>query len=145
MKRIHIHVGVEDLNQSIAFYTALFGAEPSKVKSDYAKWMLEDPRMNFAISLREGAKGLDHMGIQVEKKAELDQIRKRLSNAEASTYDEGETVCCYARSEKSWVKDPSGIAWEAYETMEDVEFFKEAKASEEKACCAPAQTISEPR
>ncbi len=116
MKRMHIHVGVDNLEQSIGFYSALFGADPVKTKSDYAKWMLDDPRINFAISTKV-EKGVDHLGLQVDDDSELQVLRKRLKNAELSLFDEGETTCCYARSDKSWVKDPSDIAWEAYKTM----------------------------
>jgi catechol-2,3-dioxygenase len=114
MKRMHLHVSVEDLNQSIGFYSALFGTQPSVVKTDYAKWMLEDPRINFAISMRGAKPGLDHLGIQVDKPEELESLRLHMKQADLALFDEGETTCCYANSEKSWVKDPSGIAWETY-------------------------------
>jgi catechol 2,3-dioxygenase-like lactoylglutathione lyase family enzyme len=123
MKRMHIHVGVENLDQAVTFYSTLFGTEPAKTKSDYAKWMLEDPRINFAISTRSGKTGVDHLGIQVDGQEELGDIRDRLKNADISTFDEGETECCYARSNKSWVEDPAGVPWEAYETMENIQFF----------------------
>lgn len=137
MKRLHIHVGVERLSDSIRFYSALFGAEPVKTKDDYAKWMLEDPRVNFAISTRAKKKGVDHLGIQVEEDGELAEIRARLKQADMAVLDEGETVCCYARSEKSWVEDPAGIPWEAYRTMEDAQIFSAASAEPQGACCAP--------
>lgn len=140
MKRFHIHVGVKDLHNSIQFYSTLFGQEPVKVKDDYAKWMLEDPRVNFAISTRVNAEGVDHLGIQVEEGNELLEITERLKNADLGVYGEGQTTCCYAESNKAWVKDPSGIAWEAYQTMADAEVFNErSKPSEVKAnaCCAP--------
>ncbi len=124
MKRLHLHFSVEDLDKSIAFYSALFGVEPVKKKSDYAKWLLEDPRVNFAISTRSSKRGLDHLGIQVDNPEELNQLRQQMSKADLSLFAEGKTECCYAKSDKSWVKDPSGIAWEAYHTMDDVEFFK---------------------
>lgn len=152
MNRMHIHVGVEDLNQSIKFYSALFGAEPAKIKEDYAKWMVEDPRINFAISTRSGKKGLNHLGLQVDESSELDAIRTRLKNADMSLFDEGETVCCYAKSEKSWVEDPAGIAWEAYQTMADAQLFSQSEAAETKvelasleqssgSCCAPEPKV----
>lgn len=125
MKRLHIHIGVEKLDDSMRFYTALFGAAPVKVKEDYAKWMLDDPRINFAISTRSGKKGLDHLGLQVDDAAELQGLRQQLSNANLTTHDDGETTCCYAKSEKSWVTDPDGTAWEAYHTMEDAQFFSD--------------------
>lgn len=131
MKRFHIHVGVEKLDESIRFYSALFGAEPVKTKPDYAKWMLDDPHINFAISTRAGKKGVDHLGIQVDNVVELNTLRNQLSKANLSTHDEGETVCCYSKSEKSWVEDPSGIAWEAYHTMEDAQIFSGKTAG----CC----------
>jgi catechol-2,3-dioxygenase len=137
MKRMHIHVGVERLDQAIVFYNALFGAEPSKTKEDYAKWMLDDPRINFAISTRGGSTGVDHLGIQVDEDHELDDLRDRLKKADLSVFDEGEAVCCYARSEKSWIEDPAGIAWEAYKTMEDAQFFSSNADTSEAACCAP--------
>ncbi len=142
MKRMHIHIAVENLDTSIRFYSALFGAEPTKVKPDYAKWQLEDPRVNFAISNHAGAKGVDHLGLQAEDADELTGIRERLAKAELSVFDEGETQCCYAKSDKSWVKDPSGIAWEAYQTMEDIEVFS-AKTSAAGACCAPKEAATQ--
>jgi catechol 2,3-dioxygenase-like lactoylglutathione lyase family enzyme len=138
MKRIHIHVGVEDLDQSIRFYNALLGAQPIKTKSDYAKWMLDDPRLNFAISTRPGKTGVDHLGLQVDEDSTLEELRERFKSADMSVYDEGETVCCYARSDKTWVTDPSGVAWEAYKTMEDVELFSSAVATEDGALRAAA-------
>lgn len=137
MKRMHIHVGVENLNQSITFYSALFGAQPVKTKTDYAKWMLDDPRINFAISTRAGKAGVDHLGLQVDEESELQELRERLKSADMSVFDEGETVCCYARSDKSWVEDPSGIPWEVYKTMEEVQLFSASTESGEGACCAP--------
>ena len=117
MKRLHVHVAVDDLDQSIRFYATLFAAEPTVVKPDYAKWMLADPRVNFAISARgHGRAGLDHLGIQTEDEAELVAVQGRLKCAEGPVLDEGLTTCCYAKSEKSWITDPSGIAWETFLT-----------------------------
>ena len=136
MNRMHIHVGVDDLDQGIAFYSALFGAEPSKVKEDYAKWMLEDPRINFAISTHV-KNGVDHLGLQVDSAEELAAVRARIEAADMTTFDEGETVCCYARAEKTWVKDTAGVPWEAYHTMEDAELFSgREKQPSQGACCA---------
>lgn len=137
MKRLHIHISVENLEDNIRFYCALFGAEPMKLKHDYAKWMLEDPCVSFAISSRGKNKGLDHLGIQVGNASELNQIREQMSAANISTHADGETTCCYAKSEKSWVNDPSGIAWEAYHTMEDVKLFSGEESSEKSSmgCC----------
>lgn len=136
MKRIHIHIGVEKLDESIRFYSAIFGAEPVKTKPDYAKWMLEDPRVNFAISTRASKNGVDHLGIQVDENDELQEIRARVKAADMAVFEEGETVCCYAKSEKSWVQDPAGIAWEAYRTMEDAQIFSSKGAVSVSACCA---------
>lgn len=138
MKRFHLHMGVEDLESSIAFYTGLFGQKPSKVKTDYAKWMLEDPRINFAISTRMLKPGVDHLGIQVDSAEELISLRKNFASASIPSKDDGIGACCYAQSDKSWLKDPSGVSWEAYHTMNDVEVFGE-KVKEESICCpAPA-------
>lgn len=135
MKRFHMHVGVAAIDESIRFYSALFGAPPVKIKPDYAKWMLDDPRINFAISTRAEKKGVDHLGIQVDEASELEEIRDRLLKASLSPRDEGATVCCYSKSEKSWVEDPAGLAWEAYHTMEDAQVFSGSDAK--GACCAP--------
>lgn len=123
MKRMHIHVAVERLDQSIKFYNALFNTEPVVTKTDYARWMLDDPRVNFAISTHCGKAGFDHMGLQVDEDSELEEMREGLRNADMTLSDEGETVCCYSRSNKSWVQDPTGIPWEVYRTMENVETF----------------------
>lgn len=141
MKRLHIHVAVENLGESIRFYSALFGSEPTKQKPDYAKWMLDDPRVNFAISARGAKLGLDHLGIQAESAEELAGLRERINKAGLDATEEGETTCCYAQSEKSWVQDPTGIAWEAYHTMADAELFNQGQPTE-NACCAPKSTLS---
>lgn len=135
MKRFHIHVGVKDLNNSIQFYSTLFGQEPSKVKDDYAKWMLEDPRINFAISTRSNEEGIDHLGFQVDQNDELVELTERLKKADLGVYGEGETTCCYAQSKKAWVKDPSGIAWETYQTMGDAEVYSKKSVTKPKASC----------
>lgn len=138
MKRFHIHVGVDDIEKSVAFYTTLFGVAPVKQKEDYAKWMLEDPRINFAISTRALEKGVDHLGIQVDEDSELSELTDRLKKADLGVFGEGETTCCYAESKKAWVQDPSGLAWEAYRTMADAEVYSEkAKVKLGEACCAP--------
>jgi predicted lactoylglutathione lyase len=116
MKRMHVHVAVADLQQSIGFYSALFATAPSVVKDDYAKWMLDDPRVNFAISTRGRAPGLDHLGIQVESQDELHEVYDRLNRAGGEVIEQGQTACCYAKSEKAWIDDPSGIAWETFHT-----------------------------
>ena len=143
MKRFHIHLGVEKLDEAIRFYTALFGAGPVKRKPDYAKWLLEDPRVNFAISTRAKRNGMDHLGIQVEDEQELTELRERLKAADMAVVDEGETVCCYARSDKSWIQDPIGIPWEPYRTMEDAQLFAETACTPETMgtpnCCEPTE------
>ena len=145
MKRFHIHVGVKDLEKSVQFYSTLFGQKPTKLKEDYAKWMIEDPRLNFAISTRSNEEGVDHVGIQVEEGKELAEITERLKSADLGVYDEGETTCCYADSNKAWVKDPSGIAWEAYQNMADAEVFRaktESNEGDEADCCVPDDSES---
>lgn len=149
MKRLHVHVAVPDLEQSIRFYSTLFGAEPVKVESDYAKWMLEDPRVNFAISQR-GARvpGVDHIGVQVDSRAELDELSARLKAAGNETLDEEAATCCYARSDKTWVNDPSGVRWETFYTFGDATTYGEDAAAPapmkaaKAACCAPAEAKS---
>lgn len=116
MKRLHVHVAVDDLAQSVRFYSALFATVPAVTKLDYAKWMLDDPRVNFAISTRSGGSGLDHLGIQAETTGELEEVRAGLRQADRPVLDQGATSCCYARSEKSWVADPQGVSWETFLT-----------------------------
>ena len=139
MKRLHLHVSVPDLAQSIAFYETLFGAGPSLVKDDYAKWMLEDPRVNFAISQRDRVAGVDHVGIQVDSAAELAALSTRLKVAGATTFDQAATTCCYAQSDKTWVNDPSGVRWETFFTFGEATRYGEdepATALASSACCA---------
>ena len=137
MKRFHVHAHVEDLQASIAFYSKLFAAEPARTESDYAKWMLEDPRINFAISTRGGKSGIDHLGIQTDDAAELAGLKARAQAADLTLLEEGETTCCYARSEKHWVTDPQGIAWEHFHTLDSIPVFSEtAKTASDAACCA---------
>ncbi len=141
MKRFHVHVGVGDLEQSIRFYTGLFGAEPSVRKSGYAKWMVDDPRVNFAISQRAADHlGVNHLGLQAESPDELAAIRTGFSAADSSSLvDEPDAHCCYVRSDKHWVTDPQGITWEAFHTLEPLPFFGAAAEPSAKAspCCAP--------
>lgn len=115
MKRLHVHVGVTDLEQSIKFYSNLFATQPTVLKTDYAKWMLDDPRVNFAISARQEG-GVRHLGIQVESPDELNEVYARLKAADAPVFEEGATTCCYAKSDKSWISDPQGVAWETFLT-----------------------------
>ncbi|MGZ5042557.1 MAG: ArsI/CadI family heavy metal resistance metalloenzyme [Usitatibacter sp.] len=139
MKRFHVHVAVPDLQASIRFYSTLFGAEPSVVKDDYAKWMLEDPRVNFAISHRDGAAGINHLGFQVDQPSELEDIHARLQAADAGVTAEKNVSCCYARSDKYWTTDPSGIAWESFQSLGTVPFYNgETKDADKGACCAPS-------
>ena len=137
MKRLHMHIGVEQLEEAIQFYSKLLGAEPAKRKPDYAKWMLDDPRVNLAISTRAATKGVDHLGIQVDEEQELTDIRQRLTAGNLPVSEEGETLCCYAKSDKTWVLDPAGIPWEAYRTMEEAEVFSTHSAQTDTACCEP--------
>lgn len=157
MKRLHVHVAVDDLAASIRFYNTLFAAEPTVLKTDYAKWMLDDPRVNFAISQRGVASGIRHLGIQVENRTELADVYARLQRADAPVLEEGATECCYAKSEKSWVADPQGVQWETFLTTGESttygntptvatsaeatfiasEVKAERQARSGKACCEP--------
>jgi predicted enzyme related to lactoylglutathione lyase len=143
MKRMHVHVAVGDLKHSIGFYSALFAAQPTVIKPDYAKWMLDDPRVNFAISTRGRQAGLDHLGIQAEDKDELNEICARLRKAGGEVIEQGQTSCCYAKSEKSWIDDPAGISWETFLTSGESTDYgdgsgeREVRVAHEKACCAP--------
>ena len=141
MKRFHVHAHVEDLQASIAFYSKLFAAEPTRVESDYAKWMVEDPRVNFAISTRGGKPGVDHLGIQTDTEEELVELKERAKAADMALLAEGETTCCYAHSDKYWLTDPQGIAWEQFHTLGNIPVFSEGSKEVSKAssaCCAPA-------
>ena len=146
MKRFHVHLHVDDLAQSIGFYSKLFAAEPVRLESDYAKWMLADPPVNFAISTRGSQPGIDHLGIQTDDAAELAALKARAEAADMALLDEGTTTCCYARSEKHWVTDPQGIAWEHFHTLGNIPVFNEAAAqpAAQSACCAPAATTTTP-
>ena len=138
MKRLHVHVAVDDLAKSIQFYNTLFACEPTVTKSDYAKWMLEDPRVNFAISQRGSDSGIRHLGIQVEDRAELADVFSRLERAEAPVLEEGATTCCYATSEKRWIEDPQGIQWETFLTTgESTVYGSDAVTERKKPCCEP--------
>ena len=136
MKRFHVHAHVEDPQHSIAFYSAVFAAQPTRVESDYAKWMLEDPRINFAISTR-GKPGVDHRGIQTDSEEEPAELKARAQAADIALFDEGETSCCYARSDKHWVTDPQGIASEQFHTLANIAVFSEkaALATGASVCC----------
>jgi catechol 2,3-dioxygenase-like lactoylglutathione lyase family enzyme len=147
MKRLHVHMSVGDLDQSIRFYSTLFAAAPTVVKPDYAKWMLEDPRVNFAISTHAGgAPGIDHLGIQVEDGEELQEIYGRLKDAAGPVLEEGKTTCCYAQSEKSWTLDPQGVSWETFLTTGESTVYGTSTPRVEKlkpaACCGPGKPAS---
>ena len=142
MKRLHVHVGVSELAHSIAFYTNLFGSEPTLVRDDYAKWMLDDPRVNFAISHGHAATGIEHLGIQAETPEELAEVTARLNKADAPLLSEGETTCCYARSEKSWTADPQGVVWEAFHTMAEARTYGTSPMLDTLAAMAPAAKAS---
>jgi catechol 2,3-dioxygenase-like lactoylglutathione lyase family enzyme len=153
MKRLHLHVAVDDLAASRAFYATLFGAEPSVVEADYAKWMLDDPRVNFAISQRGRAGGVDHLGMQVETSEELAEIATRLKAARQTTVSETDTACCYARSDKEWAVDPQGIRWESFLTHGQITTYGEgsqfdvapiAAEPAASACCGPAKAEPAP-
>jgi catechol 2,3-dioxygenase-like lactoylglutathione lyase family enzyme len=154
MKRFHVHLGVPDLSASIRFYSDLFGMPPSVQKPDYAKWMLEDPRVNFAISHRAARPGLNHLGFQAESADELAEIRTRFASADdAGVYDEPTVSCCYARGNKHWTKDPQGIAWEAFHTLDRAPMYDGESTEAEAAsacgstatqCCGPSEATAEP-
>jgi len=144
MKRFHVHAHVEDLKASVAFYSKLFAAEPTRLESDYAKWMIEDPRINFAISTRGGNPGVDHLGFQTDTDEELAELKRRAQAADMALLDEGETTCCYAQSEKSWIDDPQGVQWETFLTTGQSTQYgsDEIRPKSEKqaaaTCCAPS-------
>lgn len=138
MKRFHLHIVVDDLGQSIEFYSRLFGQQPDKQKDNYAKWMLEDPRLNFAISSQGLETGINHLGMQVDTAEELAALKTFADAAsEGNTRVQSETACCYAKSDKHWTVDPQGIAWEHFLTMEDSEIFGEGTQPQAEACCIP--------
>jgi catechol-2,3-dioxygenase len=147
MKSMHIHVAVEDISRSVHFYSAMFAAQPTVIKDDYAKWMLEDPRVNFAISTHGAKPGLDHFGIQVESQDELHEVYQRLQQADSPVLEEGATTCCYAQSEKSWIADPQGISWETFLTTGESTTYGNSRSisadlvrvsQQATACCAPS-------
>lgn len=144
MSRLHLHIAVDDLQQSITFYSALFGTEPTKVEADYAKWQLEDPKVNFAISNRSKITGVDHVGIQTETTEELTAIEQRLTNAGIKGVSQENSTCCYSESEKYWTIDPQGIPWETFHTLNSAKVFKldssldNSNADSSTSCCAPS-------
>ncbi len=141
MKRFHLHLAVDDLAQNIDFYTTLFGCKPSVQHDDYAKWMLDDPRINFAISNRSAKLGLDHLGIQAEDEEELQDIKLRLDATQRPIETQEQAACCYMRSDKYWITDPQGIAWESFHSLSEIPTFNDKKASsdgENPFACRPA-------
>jgi predicted enzyme related to lactoylglutathione lyase len=148
MKRIHVHVSVEEISKAIGFYSALFAAKPTIIKSDYAKWMLDDPHVNFAISTRGREPGLNHLGIQVESADELQEVYSRLRKAGGAILEQGPTTCCYAKSEKSWIGDPAGISWETFHTTGEstdygVSVQEGAQIAHAQSCCTPQPASEE--
>jgi hypothetical protein len=140
MKRFHVHVAVDDLEGNVRFYSTVFGSSPSVLKPDYAKWMLEDPRINFAISKRGAKAGVDHLGIQVESEEELAELRQRVKAAEIAALDQPNADCCYARSDKYWVTDPQGVPWETFHTLGSIPIFGET--SRTNACCSASRSFN---
>jgi catechol 2,3-dioxygenase-like lactoylglutathione lyase family enzyme len=147
MKRFHVHVSVDDLDANVRFYSTVFGSPPTVRKDDYAKWMMEDPRVNFAVSRRGARPGLDHLGLQVESDAELAELRGQVERAEIAALDQSGAACCYAKSDKYWITDPQGIAWETFHTLDSIPVFGEDNhtaqpARTETACCTPAAKLA---
>ena len=138
MRRFHVHVSVDNLDANIRFYSNVFGTLPTVRKSDYAKWMLDDPRINFAISNRGLKPGVDHLGVQVESEAELGELRQQMAAAEIAAFDQKNAVCCYAHSDKYWITDPQGVAWETFHTLEAVPLYGEDQRAKSSACCSPS-------
>ena len=144
MKRLHIHVAVDNLAESIRFYSSLFAHEPTVVKNDYAKWLLEDPRVHFAVSTRGRKPGLDHLGIQVENAEELVEMGARLDSAALPAIQQTGATCCYSKSDKYWTLDPQGIAWETFHTLDSVPIFGDVNRKENTACCVPMVVAENP-
>jgi catechol 2,3-dioxygenase-like lactoylglutathione lyase family enzyme len=146
MKRFHVHVSVEDLDANVRFYSTIFGQQPAVLKDDYAKWMLDDPRVNFAISRRGAQAGLDHLGMQVDCEEDLQTLRAQVERAEIAALDQPGASCCYAKSDKYWVTDPQGIAWETFCTLDSIPVFgadtRVAPGETAAACCAPSAPVA---
>lgn len=141
MKRFHVHVSVDDLDANVRFYSTVFGKPPTVLKPDYAKWMVEDPRINFAISKRGIKSGVDHLGIQVESETELTALRDQVAAAEIAALDQPNSECCYALSDKYWITDPQGIAWETFHSLDLIPMYGETERTQTSACCATAPSI----
>ena len=145
MNRLHLHISVKDIQESIDFYSSIFGEKPSVKKEDYAKWQLDNPLVNFAISNRSDTVGLDHLGIQVDSDSELALIARRLKQAKIKTSEQHNTACCYARSNKYWAVDPQGIAWESFQSLENIPIYGDEKTNAtngSSACCIPSTPTS---
>ena len=141
MSRLHVHISVDNIDQNIRFYSALFGTQPSITKDDYAKWDLQDPAVNFAISKRGAAVGLDHVGIQADDDDELNAIQSRLEQAGITGQEQRDAACCYARSDKYWTQDPQGVAWEAFHSLDSIPTFSDSDESTSKnSCCVPTMS-----
>jgi catechol 2,3-dioxygenase-like lactoylglutathione lyase family enzyme len=137
MKRFHVHIAVDDLNANVRFYSDVFGAAPTVLKPDYAKWMLEDPKVNFAISKQGLKPGVDHLGVQVESAGELSELRRQVANAEIAALDQPNAECCYARGDKYWITDPQGIVWETFHTLDSIPVYGSSRKTDSTACCSP--------
>jgi catechol 2,3-dioxygenase-like lactoylglutathione lyase family enzyme len=142
MKRFHVHIAVENLDANIRFYSQVFGAPPTVRKPDYAKWMIEDPRVNFAISEQGLKPGLDHLGLQVDSDSELDELHKQIADAQIPVRDQPGTECCYARGDKYWIIDPQGVAWETFHTLDSIPVYGSTRTPEATACCSPATDVA---
>jgi len=140
MKRLHIHIAVDDFEQNIRFYSALFQSQPTVLENDYAKWLLDDPRVNFAISSRGRQPGLDHLGLQVESNEDLEAVQQGLATAALPVAEQKQAACCYAQSDKYWTVDPQGIAWEAFHSLSSIPMFGDDQViqlTQASACCKP--------
>jgi catechol 2,3-dioxygenase-like lactoylglutathione lyase family enzyme len=143
MKRFHVHVSVDDLDANVRFYSTVFGAPPTVLKPDYAKWMLEDPRVNFAISKRGLKAGVDHLGVQVESETELASLRQQAAAAEIAALDQPKAECCYARADKYWITDPQGVAWETFHALDSIPVYGQTERAENgTACCGIPATVT---
>ena len=140
MKRFHVHVSVDDLDANVRFYWNVFGMPPTVQKPDYAKWMVDDPRINFAISKRGLRAGIDHLGVQVESEAELTALREQVAAAEAGVLDQPNADCCYARSDKYWTTDPQGIAWETFHTLDSIPVYGNAERTDQAGGCSSTES-----
>ncbi|MGH7854196.1 MAG: ArsI/CadI family heavy metal resistance metalloenzyme [Candidatus Binatia bacterium] len=141
MKRFHVHVSVDNVDANVRFYSAMFGAPPAVSKPDYAKWMLDDPRINFAISSRGVKRGVDHLGVQMESESELAALREQVAAAKIARLDQAGAECCYARSDKYWTADPQGIPWETFHTLDTIPVYGKTEHADHLACCAAAPAV----